>query len=243
MISMIIGASAGLGRALAEELAGRGHDLYLVASGERDLETLANDLRLSHGVTVRIQAADLADMAPLEIHNGFKSHFGGLDNLFLISGFSYPQDRGQIDPAIADRLISVNFTAAVQIVNAFLSDMEDTPGAHIVGIGSVAASRGRSRNAIYGASKRGLEFYFEAIRHYLAGKPCKVHFYRAGYMATQMLGEQRTLLPKATPGDAAKKIADRLGKTSGMFYLPSWWRWVVLVFTLLPWPIFRRLDV
>ena len=243
MRSLVVGASAGLGRALAEELARRGHDLYLVASDERDLEPLARDLTLVHGVTVHAHAADLATLDPTGLRAGYDRRFDDLDCLFLVAGLGDPADSGSVDPVLLDRLIAVNFAAGARIVNVFLDDLATRPGAHIVGVGSVAAARARRNNSVYGASKRALEFYFEAIRHYLADAPCRVQFYRLGYMATQMLSDRVTLLPVARPEQVARAMVDRLGGASGVRYLPDWWRWVMLLFRLLPWPIFKRLDV
>ena len=60
MTALVVGASSGLGRALAGELARRRHDLLLVASDARDLEAVAADLNLRHGVAVRALALDLS---------------------------------------------------------------------------------------------------------------------------------------------------------------------------------------
>ncbi len=243
MRSLVVGASAGLGRALVEELARRGHDLFLVASDEADLAPLARDLALVHGVTVHTHAADLATLDPAGLRADYDRRFGDLDCLFLVAGLSDPADSGSVDSALLDRLIAVNFTAGVRIVNAFLDDLAARPNGHIVGVGSVAAARARRTNSVYGASKRALEFYFESIRHHLADAPCRVQFYRLGYMATGMLGDRRVLLPVTPPERVARLMADRLGGASGVRYLPGWWRWVMLLFRLLPWPVFKRLDV
>jgi short-subunit dehydrogenase len=234
MKSIIVGASAGLGRALAEELAAQKHDLYLISSDQRDLDALASDLTLTHGITVHTLAMDLVKADAEEIRNGFFLYFDHPDCLFLASDYRDQNDDGPVESSLLERIISVNFMASVQIANAFLTDLADRPQAHIVGIGSFTAFRGRCKDSIYEASKRGLEFYFEALRHYLADNTCRVQFYRVGYMATQMLGERKALVPVAPPERIARAIANRLGGASGMRYLPGWWRWGLRAFVLSP---------
>ena len=143
MRSLIVGASAGLGRALAEELAGRGHDLFLVASDESDLAPLARDLTLVHGVTVHALAADLATLDPASLRMDYDRCFDDLDCLFLVAGFSDPADSGSMDTDLLDRLIAVNFRSGGRIVNSFLDYLAERPNGHIIGIGSVAAARAR----------------------------------------------------------------------------------------------------
>ena len=243
MKSLVIGASAGLGRALVEELARRGHDLFLVASDALDLVPLERDLTLVHDVTIHTYAVDVARLDPSDLREDCNRRFGDLDCLFIVVGLSESADTGSLDSPLLDRIIAVNFTACVRIINAFLDDLSTRPNGHIVGIGSVAAARARRTNSMYGASKRALEFYFESIRHHLAYMPCRVQFYRLGYVATGMLAERRVLLPVTSPNRVARLIADRLGGSSGVRYLPSWWRWVMLLFRFLPWLIFKRFGM
>ena len=63
MTTVVVGASSGLGRALAEELARTGHELLLVASDPRDLSAIAADLGLRHAAKVHTLALDLAATA------------------------------------------------------------------------------------------------------------------------------------------------------------------------------------
>ncbi|MGA8218287.1 MAG: SDR family NAD(P)-dependent oxidoreductase, partial [Solirubrobacterales bacterium] len=60
-ISLVTGASSGIGAAIAKELASRGHSVALVARREERLRTLATELTSAHGVTAEVIAADLGD--------------------------------------------------------------------------------------------------------------------------------------------------------------------------------------
>jgi short-subunit dehydrogenase len=238
--SLVIGASGGLGRALAERLAGAGHELFLVASDERDLAAQGADLALRFGVRVSHRAMDLAAPDPGALRLEVIARMGGVDHLFYVAGQSLRRAE-PIEDALAQRLVAVNFGSAVRIVNAFFADMENRPG-DIVGIGSVAAARGRRLNSLYGAAKRGLESYFEALRHRLVGRPCRVQFYRAGYLRTRMVFGQKLLFPALDPDAAAARIVANLGRDLGAVYLPWWWRPIMIVLRMLPWRVFKRLD-
>lgn len=239
MKAVIAGASAGLGRALAECLAAAGHELMLVARDGRDLDAVAKDIAIRFGTPVAWVAADLAQSDPLALRREVVHRLGSIDALFLIAGLGDSSDCGPMSDAVLRRLIDVNYAGPVALVNAFLPDLMRTASAHLVGIGSVAVIRGRSRNMVYGSAKRGLEFYFEALRHRLAGTGCRIQFYRVGFMDTTMLGNQTGPMV-VKPETVARLIVARLGGSSGSAYLPHWWGLVALGLRLLPWSLFKR---
>jgi NAD(P)-dependent dehydrogenase (short-subunit alcohol dehydrogenase family) len=124
-----------------------------------------------------------------------------------------------------------------------LDDLAKNRGANIVGMSSVAAARGRRINSVYGAAKRGFEGYFEALRHRLADLPCRVQFYRLGYLRTRMTFGQKLLFPPLDPAEAARVIVGNLGRDMGLVYLPWWWRPIIAIIVRLPWPIYKRLNI
>ncbi len=243
MKSVVVGASAGLGRALAEELAERGHALVLIASDQQDLDPLARDLALRFDVEVAPVAFDLLSVDPAAVRDAAVGALGTIDNLFLIAGLSTSEDAGPLPDALAGQLINLNFTAAVRVINAFLPDLENNPAGNIVGIGSVAAARGRRNNSVYASAKRGLEFYFETLRHHLARHSCRTQFYRMGYIDTGMTLGQALPFPAIPPQLAARKICNNLGRDRGMVYMPAWWFAIMTVLKFLPWVIFRKLNI
>ena len=242
MRSLIVGASAGLGRALAEQLAAAGHDLFLVASDQRDLIALRDDLRIRHGVKVATMAMDLGAPDPTILRKCVDHEFDQLNNLFYVAGVSI-MDAGALSDDILQNLIAVNFTSGVRIVNAFLDVLSTTEGGNIVGIGSVSAGRMRRVNSVYGAAKRGLEGYFEALRHRFVGLSCHIQFYRVGYLRTRMTFGQKLLFPALDPSVAARIIIANLGTDRGVRYLPWWWSPIVKIVKLLPWAIYKRLNI
>jgi len=240
--SLIVGASAGVGRALAEVLARRGHALFLVASDPSDLDATASDLRLRHGAEVWRASVDLRHPDIGSLRRQVSSTIGEIDNLLLVAGAFRDDDDGTLDPDAVDELVAVNFSSVVKVIHAFLPDLARSPVGNIVGIGSIAAGRARSRSMVYAASKRALEFYFEAVRHRTGtGRP-RVQFYRLGYVDTAMSYGRKTPLPKASAAAAARAIARNMDRDLGVGYFPRWWAPIVLALRCVPWSLYRRLN-
>ena len=235
----IIGASRGLGRELARELARGGEDLVLVASGAADLAALASELDREHRVRAVVVAADLGDPGTsIGAIVAAVRGAGPLRGLLLPIGAARSDDDGTLGRGATDRLLRINLLAPMALVAALLPDLLETGGT-VVGFSSVAAARGRGTNVAYAAAKRGLESYFESLRHGFAGRLC-VQLYVLGYLDTERV-TARTALPKGDPRRLAAMVVRDLGRSFGPRHYPRWWRIIVMGIRWIPWPIFRRL--
>lgn len=243
MNALVLGASAGLGRALSESLAARGHSLLLVARDPRDLDAQAKYLRLKYGVRVEILPIDAG--RPEDCVAGLRAAaetFGEITGLFFPLGASRGDDKGQLPLADGRRLMDVNLLTVMAVVGAFLPGLLAADRTHIVGFGSIAAVRGRRANIVYAAAKRGLASYFESLRHLTAGSKVRVQFYRLGYLATQQTFGRRLLFPPASPKAIAETVVRSLDKDHGGRYLPRYWAIGARLIGMLPWFVFKRLD-
>ena len=97
-------------------------------------------------------------------------------------------------------LVNANLVSVMAAVGQFLPAMLARNGGNIVGIGSVAALRGRGGNVAYAAAKRGLESYFESLRHRTASTGVRVQFYRLGDVDTALIFGRRLPFPLARRG-------------------------------------------
>lgn len=237
---VVLGASAGVGRAIAEALAGSGSELVLVARDDRDLEAVAKDLSLRFGTIVHVCVADLARPDVASLAAFIADTLGAIEALFVIAGFTDPDDRGLLTDAALEKVVQTNFLGPLRAVNALLPLCG--PQSHLVFAGSVAAIRPRGSNVVYGAAKNGLEFYAMAVRHACGDRLGSVACYRLGYIATAMTFGQKLPLPAIDAGAVAKIMIARLG-CGGVHYLPGWWRAVGLILHLLPWTVFKRLRL
>lgn len=240
---LVFGASAGLGRHVAEALARNGHDVLLIGSDPRDLEATASDLRLRFNVRAETCVCRVGSeedwLTPLTERVPI---FGRLDALMFPIGASSECDQGFLGADEARRLLEVNFLAVAATISCVLPDMLRRRTGLITGFGSVASARGRGRNVIYSAAKRALESYFESLRHLTAGSGIRTQYYHLGYLDTQQTYGRRLPFPAADPARVARKIVDGLAEGEGVFYVPGYWRWIVFALRLIPWFLYRRLS-
>ncbi len=241
MTAIVVGASSGLGRALAGELAKRKHDLLLVASDAHDLEALATDLNLRHGVAVRALALDLGREADpgariLSVLNGMTP----LDAVLLPAGHSRGDDDLALDVARIGQLLAINLHAPLAIAHALLPTLLETRGV-IVLFGSIAAVRGRGRNVVYAASKRGLVSLYESLRQRYRPRELRVQLYQLGFLATNLTHGMKLPTRAADPAIVAKTVVDRLARGSACWYLPRRFALIALIVRVLPWPLYRRM--
>jgi short-subunit dehydrogenase len=238
---VVVGASAGLGRALAQRLARERRSLVLVARDERDLAPLASDLAATHGARVRILAQDAADPPVLARRLYEVVADEEVEGLLFPVGATAARDEGELDAAHADYLIRVNFLSVAAVIGRFLPKLVAQRHGVLVGFGSIAAIRGRGRNVVYSASKRALESYFESLRHLVERQGLTVAFYSLGYLDTSQAFGQRLLFPKADPDAIAARVCRSLTRTRGKRYLPWFWAFVAQAIRAVPWPLFKRM--
>ena len=238
MSYLILGASAGLGRALAEEYASAGFDLVLVSRDQRDVEALTAHLRTRFGILAIALAADFAD------DDGYLpgveealTRVSPLRGVLLPIGASDPDDEIGLSDHLMRRLVNSNFLNPCRLLNALLPRLH---GGEIVGFGSVAALRGRTRNAAYAASKRALMSYFESLRHWAGAEGVSVRFYIPGYLDTNLAFAQTLPFQAADTRRFARRVRADSGRTRTR-YFPLYWQFIVLLIRSLPWSIYRRL--
>jgi short-subunit dehydrogenase len=95
---------------------------------------------------------------------------------------------------------------------------------------------------VYAAAKRGLESYFESIRHRTSASGVRVQFYRLGYVDTQMSFGRKMPFPMVSPDQVARHVVRYLGRDLGLVHYPRFWFAIGAILKSLPWIIYRRLQ-
>ncbi len=241
MTYVIVGASSGLGRALAEEYAARGHHIVVTARDDRDLAPLVEHLRIRHDVGAASLVLDLArDDLPLQQLDALLEGMPPLAGLLLPAGLNHDADAVGLETDILENLTRVNYLSACKLVNHLLPRIEANGGS-LTGFGSVAGTRGRTRNAAYAAAKRALQSYFESLQHRAIGAGYHCQFYILGYVDTNLSFTEDLPLPAADPARLARAVYRRRHKTLTRF-LPWFWYIPCKIIQMLPPRIFGRLS-
>jgi decaprenylphospho-beta-D-erythro-pentofuranosid-2-ulose 2-reductase len=241
MNALIVGASSGLGRALAVRFAQTGCNVVLVAREGRDLNAIACDLSVRFGVKAIAVAVDVMQSNWLDEVAHAGCEVGPLDVLATPIGAVFEGDDPSLEGTHVERLLRVNFLAVCECVQRFWPQIAAQKGV-VVGFGSIAAARGRSTNASYAAAKRALESWFESLRHFGATQSVRVQFYICGYLDTSLAYGMGLKFPKGDPSAFALEIVQNLDKDFGVRHYPAFWRYMCGILGMVPWFIYKRLS-
>jgi len=185
-VTVVTGASEGLGLALAYEFARAGHALLLVARGRAALKTAAHKIRDETGVRVAIHAADLATRAGCK---SVEAALGrqGLYGEYLVNnagiGLSGPLAENEHDALM--RLVDLNIRAVSDLSRRLLPDMIARDSGGILNVASLAGFIPGPYQAAYFASKACVISLSEALAHELAVTNVRVSVFAPGPLATR----------------------------------------------------------
>ena len=210
--AMVTGASDGIGRAMAEDLAGRGLNLILVARRQSLLEDLATRLSGAHQIKVQVVAADLGDADQVERVNQAGAAFDvGL--LAACAGFGTAGDMLDINAETELEVIDVNCRAVMQMTHAFGHRLAQRGRGGIVLMSSIVAFQGVAGSANYAATKAYVQTLAEGIRPELAKRGVDVVASAPGPVATGFAARADMVMSgAAAPEVVARQTLDALGR-------------------------------
>ncbi len=168
--ALITGASGGIGYDLAQEFAGHGYNVVLVARSKEKLEQLAQALVTKYGVEALVLAQDLgAPGAPQAIFNQMEKDGVTIDALINNAGFASYGFFHELDQQKELDMIQLNVMALVHLTRLFLPDMVQRKHGQILNVASTAAFQPGPLMAVYYASKAFVLSFSEAIANELEG--------------------------------------------------------------------------
>ena len=240
--AIILGASSGVGRALAEKLAKNGWNLVLCARSRRDLEANAANISLKYSIDTQILAIDINEKEEREELISYVSKRKDINSIFISIGEVVEHDNGLQDSLVIDRLANSNFVSIMHFLSNIIQLHNKKDKLNICLLSSIAICRPRKNNLVYATSKMALDFYCRGLQHLLVGTSIKIIIFRLGYIDTVMSYGKKLLLTPISSNLAAEKIISKLNKRKRIHYFPGYWRYLVIAVKLVPWTIYKKLS-
>jgi hypothetical protein len=173
--ALVTGASAGIGLALAEQLAASGANLVLTARRVDRLEALAARLHKEYSIEARTIPADLADpAAPEKLFSATEGTGLAIDILINNAGFGYYGEFAKGDSAWQRQMVELNCSAVVDLTHRFLPRMIERRRGYVMIVASTASYQPVAYMATYAATKVFDRFLAEALAHEVAEYGIKV---------------------------------------------------------------------
>jgi short-subunit dehydrogenase len=229
---LILGAASDIAGAIALKFASEGWSLSLAA---RDTNILRTKFSSDPSVAPHIVGLYSFDALAMHEHNSFyKALPTKPDAVIIAYAFTGPHDTSSVPLEIIEQIITTNYTGIVSIANIIKQDFLDRGTGSLTILSSVAGERAKGKNYYYGASKAALSYYIDGLRHELAPTDVHILHVKPGFIKTKMLPAFAPKLLTALPVTAADDIYQAIINKKEVLYTPWYWRWILMVYRLLP---------
>jgi NAD(P)-dependent dehydrogenase (short-subunit alcohol dehydrogenase family) len=239
-----LGATRGMGRALARLMAARGDTLFLLGRDAAELEKSAQDL-VSRGGSAPIGHASCDLDRPQQFApalDAAEAALGGLDAVVVTAGLFATQERLEQEPELAHALLRANFTNTVMLCEEARRRLLARGGGTLCVFSSVAGDRGRKPVVLYGAAKAGLSRYLEGLDHRFRAQGLRTVCVKPGFVKTSMTDGLRPPPFAGEPEPVARAVLRAIDRGTAVVYAPGIWRLVMLVIQHLPRFVMRRVG-
>ena len=242
---VLLGATRGMGRALARQLAARGDTLFLLARNVDDAAQSAADIGVRSGRDApQVAHCDLSDPSTLEpaLAAAFAA-LGHVDAVIVTAGLFGTQEELEADLERARTLLTVNFAHTVVFCeHARTRLLAQAGGGTLCVFSSVAGDRGRKPVGIYGSSKAGLSHYLESLDHKYRADGLVTLCVKPGFVKTGMTAGLDPPPFAGEPEQVAAQVIRAIDRKRPLIYTPSIWRWVMLTIQHLPRFVMRKVG-
>lgn len=196
----LVGASEGLGAALAQRLSRAGAEVILSARNEARLGEVAAGLPGKSQVV----PVDIADMASVR---AAAAQAGRIDGVVCLAGLYWPMSAQAWDADKVETMCDVNFTGTARVIGAVLPDMVARGAGHVVITGSLSGFRGLPGAIGYGPSKAAVMALAESMHADLRGSGVLVQLANPGFIRTRLTEKNDFRMPfLMEPADAAEAM-------------------------------------
>lgn len=242
---VVLGATKGMGRAVARRLAEQGHDLFLLGRNPEDLARSAADLEVRSGRENRVGHAQCDLERPEDFASALDAAdaaLGGFDTVVVTAGLFGTQDQLETEPELARRVLTVNFANTVCFCEHVRTRLLKRGGGTLCVFSSVAGERGRKSVVLYGSSKAGLSAYLEGLDHRYRALGLRTVCVKPGFVKTGMTHGLEPPPFAGEPDQVAADVIRAIEKGKPVLYTPAVWAPIMTVIRALPRFVMRRVG-
>jgi short-subunit dehydrogenase len=235
----LVGASAGIGAALAKALAAKGARLAL---SSRKLSSL-QDLGMEGALLLPCDSTKAETLTAAR--DALVAAWGGVDLVMYLAGAYEPMQADTLDVGLLEEVVNVNFLGAVRLTATAMPELK--AGGGIALVASVAGYHGLPKALAYGSGKAALIHFAECLYMDLTGKGVGVWVINPGFVSTRLTAKNDFKMPALiTPERAALDIIDGLASGAFEIHFPKRFTRVLKFLSLLPYrlyfPLVRRMT-
>lgn len=241
--AVVVGASSGIGAALARRFAAEGYLTAALARSGDALAALAAELNAGGETRALAYVHDVTHVEEIPaMLQHLLAELGGIDLFVYCAGVMPKVEIDEFDLQKDQGMLAANLAGAVAWLGQVAALFQRQGSGTLVGISSVAGERGRVLNPAYNASKAGLDTYLEALRNRLSRHGVHVLTVRPGFVDTRILANSPRRFGVISSQQCADGVWKAIKGRKQVLYIPAWWRWLMLVVRNVPSFIFRRLS-
>lgn len=233
-VILITGASSGIGEAVARRFADEGALLALTARRKDIVDKFAQQLEVK--TRVASYKCDVTNTEEVRnVYRQIKIDFGKIDLAFLNSGVSFRSSVKEFSSEKAKQTFDTNVLGLINFVEVLLPDFMNERNGVIVGVSSLADSRGFPKSGFYCASKAAASIFLESLRIELKPYNVKVITVRPGFVKTPMTDKNEFFMPfLMEPDKAAEIIVNGIKKEKRIIQFPIAISMAVRILKIMP---------
>jgi hypothetical protein len=239
---LIIGATSDIASAIAEEYAKCGYNLILAGIENELLNKIGQDIQIRYNILCQMIEFDILN---LDSQQALIERIPELpEGIVFAVGYLGDQKESETNFEESKKVIDINYSYAVNLLNHFANEFEKRKSGFIVAISSVAGDRGRKTNYIYGAAKAALTAYLSGLRNRLTSSNVQVMTVKPGFVKTKMTSH--LALPgkfTAEPKEVAQDVINGFKKKKDIVYTKKIYRYMLFVIKHIPESIFKKLSI
>jgi len=244
---VFLGATRGMGRALARLLAERGDTLFLLGRDPEELARSAADLQARGPgqalATIGQARCDLGEPGGFAAAlDAADEALGGFDTVIVTAGLFATQEQLEADLALTQRLLVVDFANTVVFCEHARGRLLARGGGTLCVFSSVAGERARKPVVIYGAAKAGLSHYLEGLDHKFRAQGLRTVCVKPGFVKTGMTAGLKPPPFAGEPEAVARAVLSAIDRGKPEVYVPGIWAQVMRVIRWLPRFVMRKIK-